>query len=212
MDINWLGQACFKLKGKQASLVLDPYSNKIGFSLPKVEAEVVTVSHDHYDHNAAAEVSGNPFVIDGPGEYEIKGINVVGVSSFHDNKKGQERGKNILYSVRMDGLNIAHLGDLGQDQLSAEQIDSLGNVDILMIPVGAVYTIDASTATKIVASLEPSLIIPMHYQDEDSSVDLEPVQKFLKEMGKEEIEPIKKLTVTKDRLPSETQVVVLEKS
>ena len=212
MDINWLGQACFKLKGKQASLVLDPYSNKIGFRLPKVEAEVVTVSHDHYDHNAAAEVSGNPFVIDGPGEYEIKGINVVGVSSFHDNKKGQERGKNILYSVRMDGLNIAHLGDLGQDQLSAEQIDSLGNVDILMIPVGAVYTIDASTATKIVASLEPSLIIPMHYQDEDSSVDLEPVQKFLKEMGKEEIEPIKKLTVTKDRLPSETQVVVLEKS
>ena len=212
MDINWLGQACFKLKGKQASLVLDPYSNKIGFSLPKVEAEVVTVSHDHYDHNAAAEVSGNPFVIDGPGEYEIKGINVVGVSSFHDNKKGQERGKNILYSVRMDGLNIAHLGDLGQDQLSAEQIDSLGNVDILMIPVGAVYTIDASTATKIVASLEPSLIIPMHYQDEDSSVDLEPVQKFLKEMGKEEIEPIKKLTATKDRLPSEPQVVVLEKS
>ncbi len=211
MDIHWLGQACFKIKGKQASVVLDPYSEKIGFSLPKIEADIVTVSHDHYDHNAATQVSGDPFVIKGPGEYEIKGVNVIGVPSFHDNKKGQERGKNILYSVRLDGVNITHMGDLGQDQLSADQIDSLGNVDVLMLPVGSVYTIDASTATKIVSSLEPSIILPMHYQDKDSKVDLEPVEKFLKEMGKEDIEVIKKLTVTKDRLPSEPQVVILEK-
>lgn len=211
MDIHWLGQACFKVKGKQASVVLDPYSEKIGFSLPKIEADIVTVSHDHYDHNAADQVSGDPFVIRGPGEYEIKGVNVIGIPSFHDNKKGQERGKNILYSVRLDGVNITHLGDLGQDQLSADQIDSLGNVDILMLPVGSVYTIDASTATKIVSSLEPSIILPMHYQDKDSKVDLEPVEKFIKEMGKEGIEVIKKLTVTKDRLPSEPQVMILEK-
>ena len=211
MDINWLGQACFKVKGKQASVVLDPYSAEIGFKLPKMEADIVTISHDHYDHNASSEVGDNPFVITGPGEYEIKGVNVVGVPSFHDNKKGQERGKNILYSVRIDGVNIAHMGDLGQDELSAEQIDSLGNVDILMIPVGSVYTIDASTATKIVASLEPLIVLPMHYQDKDSKVDLEPVDKFLKEMGKEATEPMKKLTISKERLPTEPQIVLLEK-
>lgn len=211
MDISWLGQACFKLKGKQATIVLDPYSDQIGFKLPKVEADVVAVTHDHYDHNASSEVSGDPFVITGPGEYEIKGINVVGIPSFHDNKKGQERGKNILYSVQIDGVRIAHLGDLGQDELTSAQIDSLGNVGVLMIPVGSVYTIDASTAAKIAASLEPDIILPMHYQDTDAKVNLEPVEKFLKEMGKEDVETVKKLTVSRDRLPSEPQVVLLEK-
>lgn len=211
MDISWLGQACFKLKGKQATIVLDPYSDQIGFKLPKVEADIVAVTHDHYDHNASSEVSGDPFVITGPGEYEIKSINVVGIPSFHDNKKGQERGKNILYSVQIDGVRVAHLGDLGQDELTSAQIDSLGNVGVLMIPVGSVYTIDAATAAKIAASLEPDIILPMHYQDKDAKVDLEPVEKFLKEMGKEDVEIVKKLTVSRDRLPSELQVVLLEK-
>jgi L-ascorbate metabolism protein UlaG (beta-lactamase superfamily) len=211
MDITWLGQACFKVKGKQASIVLDPYTDQIGFRLPKVEADIVTVSHDHYDHNAASEVGGDPFVITGPGEYEIKGVNVAGVSSFHDNNKGAERGKNILFSVHIDNVKVAHLGDLGQNELTLAQVEALGNVDILMIPVGAVYTIDAATAAKIVSSLEPLIIIPMHYQDKESKVDLEPVEKFLKEMGREEVETVKKLTISKDRLPTEPQIVLLEK-
>ena len=211
MDISWFGQSCFKIKGKQASIILDPYSDQIGFKLPKLESDIVAITHDHYDHSASSEVSGDPFVITGPGEYEIKGISVVGMSSFHDNKKGQERGKNILYNVQVDGVRIAHLGDLGQEELTAAQIEGLGSVGVLMIPVGSVYTIDASTAAKISASLEPDIILPMHYQDKEAKVDLEPVENFLKEMGKENVEKVKKLTVSKDRLPSEPQVVLLEK-
>lgn len=212
MDISWLGHASFKIKGKTASLVTDPYGEKTGLKFPKVEVDIVTISHDHYDHNAPDLVEGKPFVINGPGEYEIKGINIVGVPSFHDVKKGEERGKNILYNARVDGVGVAHLGDLGQDELTSAQIEALGNVDILMIPVGAIYTIDAATAAKIISQLEPSIIIPMHYLDKDSSLtELEPVDKFLKEMGREEIQPVKKITISKDRLPEEPQVILLEK-
>ncbi len=211
MDITWLGHASFKIKGKGATVVTDPYDEKIGFKLPKAEADIITVSHNHYDHNAYSLVAGDPFLVDGPGEYEIKGINVVGVPSFHDNKRGQERGKNTLFNLRVDGVNITHLGDLGQDELTSRQIDSLGNIDVLMVPVGGVYTIDASLAVKIVASLEPSIIIPMHFRDKDSKLDLEPVEKFLKEMGKEDIQADNKLSISKDRLPTEPQVVLLSK-
>jgi L-ascorbate metabolism protein UlaG (beta-lactamase superfamily) len=211
MDITWLGHASFKIKGKVATVVTDPFEDQIGFKLPKAEADIVTVSHDHYDHNASSLVAGDPFVVDGPGEYEIKGVNIIGVSSFHDNKKGQDRGKNTMFNLRVDGVNITHLGDLGQDELTSEQIDSLGNVDILMVPAGGVYTIDASIAAKIVASLESSIIIPMHFQDKDSKLDLEPVEKFLKEMGKEDVQSVNKLSITKERLPTEPQVVLLSK-
>jgi len=211
MDITWLGHASFKIKGRAASVVTDPYDEQIGLKLPKVEADIVTVSHDHHDHNAISKVLANPFIVSGPGEYEIKGVNIIGVSSFHDNKKGQLRGSNTLYNIKIENINIAHLGDLGQDELTGEQVENLGNVDIVLVPVGSVYTIDASTAAKIVAALEPSIIIPMHYYDKDSNLDLEPVDKFLKEMGKEEVLPINKLSITKERLPDEPQVILLEK-
>lgn len=212
MDITWLGHASFRIKGRAATIITDPYSAQIGFKLPKVEADIVTVSHDHYDHNATSEIGGDPFVASGPGEYEVKGVNIVGVSSFHDNKKGSERGRNVLFNLKVDDVNIAHMGDLGQDELASEQIDNVGNVDILLIPVGGVYTIGAAEAAKIVASLEPSVIVPMHYFDKDSKLNLEPCDKFLKEMGKENVEPTNKLTISKERLPAEPQVVVLQKA
>ena len=211
MDIMWLGQACFKIKGKNATIVTDPFSDQLGFKLPKVDADIVLVTHDHYDHNASSEVGGDPFVIKGPGEYEIKGVEIVGIPSFHDDKKGEERGLNNLYNFKIDSVNIAHLGDLGQGELLPKQIEDLGNVDVLMIPVGGVYTIDASSASKIAAQLEPSVIIPMHYLDKDSKVNLEPVEKFLKEMGKDNVESADKLTISREKLPSEPQVVILNK-
>ena len=211
MDIMWLGQACFKIKGKNATIVTDPFSDQLGFKLPKVDADIVLVTHDHYDHNASGEVGGDPFVIKGPGEYEIKGVEIVGIPSFHDDKKGEERGLNNLYNFKIDSVNIAHLGDLGQGELSPKQIEDLGNVDVLMIPVGGVYTIDASSASKIAAQLEPSVIIPMHYLDKDSKVNLEPVEKFLKEMGKDNVESADNLTISREKLPSEPQVVILNK-
>lgn len=143
MDISFLGHSAFKLKGKTASVVTDPYDPSIGLKFPKTEADIVTITHDHLDHNAADQVGGNPFVISGPGEYEVKGIKIIGVPSFHDEKKGEVRGKNTIYNIKIDGLYICHLGDLGQTELGSEQSDAIGQVDVLLIPVGGFYTIDA---------------------------------------------------------------------
>lgn len=193
-------------------MVTDPYDSSIGLKFPKVEADIVTTSHDHRDHNATSLVGGSPFVVAGPGEYEIKGVRIVGVSSFHDEKKGAERGKNTIYNIKIDNLFICHLGDLGQAELTSEQLEAIGEVAILLIPVGGVYTIDASGAAKIAASLEPKIVIPMHYADPGNNLQLEPVDKFLKEMGAEKVEPITKLSIAGDKLPEELTVTLLEKA
>lgn len=213
MDIIYLGHASFKIKGKNATVVTDPYDLQVGLKFPKVEADIVTISHDHFDHSAAGLVQGEPFVVGGPGEYEVKGVEIVGVSSFHDSKDGSERGKNTIYNLKVDKINIAHLGDIGQESLTDEQIEDIGNVDILLIPVGGFYTIDAAVASKMATKLEPKIIIPMHYADPDTTVkELAGVENFLKEIGKEDVEPVQKLTITSDKLPEETQVVLMTKS
>ncbi|OGY30112.1 MAG: hypothetical protein A3F35_03325 [Candidatus Woykebacteria bacterium RIFCSPHIGHO2_12_FULL_45_10] len=212
MDISWLGHASFKLKGKAATVVTDPFDERVGFKFPKTEADIVTVSHGHFDHNAASAVGGEPFVIDGPGEYEIKAVSVIGVESFHDEKKGAERGKNTLFNIQMEGVNIAHLGDLGQEALTTEQIEELGNVDILLIPVGGYYTIDGAAAAKIVAQLEPKIVIPMHFAASGVAIkEIEGVEKFLKEMAKEAPEKLPKMVISKEKLPEELQLVLLER-
>lgn len=213
MDISYLGHASFKIKGKNAVIVTDPYDPSIGLKFPKVEADIVSVSHGHFDHAGLNQIQGDPFVVNGPGEYEIKGVEIVGVASFHDNKNGAERGKNTIYNFKVDKVNIAHLGDLGQDSLTDAQAEEIGNVDILLIPVGGFYTIDASVASKIASRLEPKIIIPMHYLDPESTIkELASVDSFLKEMGKEDLVPISKLTISADKLPEETQVVLMVKS
>ncbi len=213
MDITYLGHASFKLKGKTAAVVVDPYDSQIGPKFPKVEAEIVAVTHDHRDHSAVEQVGGEPFVISGPGEYEVKGVEVVGVSSFHDNKKGEERGLNTIYNFKVDKINICHLGDLGQSELTDAQVEEIGNVDVLLLPVGGHFTIDASEANKIASQLEARIIIPMHFKDAESKVEeLSTVDKFLKEVGKENLEAVNKLTITPDKLPEETQVVLMSKS
>lgn len=213
MDINWFGQSCFRLKGKTASVVIDPFDpDKTGLKFPKdLEAQVVLSTHSHTDHSNTAGVGGNPLVISGPGEYEIAGVSVVGVGAYHDNKEGAERGKNTLYHILMDGINIVHLGDLGH-LLSEEQLAQIDNTDILFVPVGGNYTIDAEIAAKVVAQMEPRIVIPMHYQILGLKAEVEGVQPFLKEMGAENVSPISKLTITKDKLPEETAVILLSKS
>lgn len=211
MDITHLGHASFKIKGKKAAVVTDPYEESIGLKLPKTNADILTVSHAHRDHNATNLVGGEPFIVDGPGEYEIKGVKIAGVPSFHDAKEGGERGKNTIFNIKMDGLWICHLGDLGQNELTNSQMESIGGVDILLVPVGGVYTIDATTASKIVTELEPKVVIPMHYQEEGSNIKLEPVEKFLKEMGAEKTQSQTKLTISKEKLPDELEVVLLNK-
>lgn len=217
MDIYWYGQACFKLKGKTTTLVIDPFDPEfIGLKFPKdVEANATLITHEHKDHNFSQGVKsldGNNLVLAGPGEYEVKGAVITGINSFHDNSEGSERGLNTIFHVQMDGLNIVHLGDLGQEKLTEEQTQTIGQADILLIPVGSVYTIDAKQASEIVVQLEPKIIIPMHYKIEKLKVELDGVEKFLKEMGVENTVPVPKLTITKDKLPEEPEVVVLKPS
>ncbi len=213
MDIFWYGQALFKLKGKSATVVIDPYLPEFtGLKLPKdLSADIAIKTHNHQDHSNLAAVTGEKIEVAGPGEYEIKGVAITGVGTFHDKKQGEERGKNTIYNIHIEGLNIVHLGDLGHI-LNDQQVQSLGVADILLIPVGGVYTIDAKDASEIVSELEPKIIIPMHYKLPDLKFNLDPLDNFLKEMGAENSEPVAKLTITKEKIPEEPQVVVLSKS
>lgn len=219
MDIYWYGQACFKLKGKNAAVVIDPYEPDFtGLKLPKdLSADIVLVTHSHEDHNNSKVVSVTPagkapMVFDKPGEYEVGGVVITGINSFHDNSAGAERGMNIIFHLMFDNLDIVHLGDLGQSRLSEEQVAQIGQTDILLVPVGSIYTIDAKAASDIVSQLEPKIIIPMHYKIEGLKFELESVEGFLKEMGAEGAVPQPKLSITKEKLPEEPQVVVLNKS
>ena len=218
MDIYWGGQALFRIKGKNASVIIDPYDpNFTGLKLPKdLTADVVLSSHSHEDHNFAEAVktlSGEkPMEFKQPGEYEVGGVVITGVNSFHDDTQGSQRGRNIIFHLMFDSLNIVHLGDLGQSKLSEEQLTQIGEVDILLVPVGSVYTIDAKTAASIVSQLEPKIIIPMHYKIEGLKFELEGVEGFLKEMGAEGVVVQPKLSITKDKLPEEPQVILLAKS
>lgn len=208
MDVYPLGHSSFRIKGKSATIVTDPYdSSMVGLKFPKIDqVDIVTVSHDHGDHNAVANLSGTPFIISGPGEYEIKGVTVFGVSTWHDEKEGVDRGKNTVYNMTIDGIRVCHLGDLGH-KLTDAQLDAIGDVDVLLIPVGGTYTITSKLAAEVVAQLEPLIVVPMHY---DGKLNLEPVSNFLAQMGAEGTAPQPKLSVSKDRLPESTTVVVLE--
>lgn len=211
MEITFLGHSSFRLRGKTATLVTDPFESKmIGLKFPKVSADIVTISHDHNDHNQADLVSGSPFVISGPGEYEVKGVSVYGLATFHDEQGGAERGKNTVYVINIDGMKLAHLGDLGHE-LSEGQLEELADIDILMIPVGGVYTIDAKRAAQVAGQIDARIVIPMHYKLPGLTLGLAGVNEFLKEMGADEVRSQPKLFLTRDKLPEEQAVMVLEK-
>lgn len=220
MHIIWHGQACFQNivsqnKGEQVRIVIDPFSEEIGLRLPKLEADILLITHCHYDHNNVKAVNGHPFLIEGPGEYEIKEIYIEGIAAFHDDKNGKERGANTIYTIEAEGMRICHLGDLGQKELTPDQLERVGDVDILMIPVGGVYTIDGRGATKIISQIEPRIVIPMHYHlpklNPPAGGKLEGVDKFLREMGRKSVEPQPKLLIKKKDLPEEeTKIVVLK--
>ncbi len=204
-----MGHSCFKIKGRQATIVTDPYSPDLGYSLGKLNASIVTISHQHPGHSFTAGVGGNPRAITGPGEYEISNVLVIGVATFHDEDRGKIRGANTAYLIEIDEISICHLGDLGH-VLTDEQVEELGNVDVLLVPVGGVSTIDSPVAAEIVRQLEPKAVIPMHYKTPVLSRKLEPVEAFLKEMGANNITPQAKLSLTKSNLPISTQVFLLE--
>jgi L-ascorbate metabolism protein UlaG (beta-lactamase superfamily) len=217
MEITWLGHSCFRLKGKQVTVITDPYSLGLGYTLGKVSAEIVTISHQHPGHSYVQGVSGEPRIIKGPGEYEAGGVLTVGVHTHHDNEKGGQRGKNTVYVIDVDDVIICHLGDIGH-VLTAEQVADIDGVDVLLVPVGGASTIDAAQAAQIVRQLEPKIVIPMHYKTDalkpslfnpTGNQELESVDRFIKEMGVKEAIPQPKLLVNKNSLPLTLQVVVL---
>lgn len=217
MEITYLGHSSFKIKGNTGTLVTDPFSNYIGFNFPSASADIITVSHDHEDHNNTKAVAGTarrevPLVVNHPGEYEAGGISVFGVKTFHDANGGVERGENIVFSFLVDDVKVCHLGDLGHE-LTSEQLAEIGSIDVLICPVGGAMTLDLSQAIKMMQVLEPSYVIPMHYKtpkhNTDVFGDLHSLEDFLKEYGATDAVPLAKLTISKDRLPEETELVVL---
>jgi len=209
MEISWLGHSCFRIRGKQATIVTDPVSPGKGYTLGKLGANIVTVSHDHNGHNYTAGVSDNPHVLSRPGEYEVSGVLVIGLDSFHDTSRGTEKGKNTIFVMETEEMSICHLGDLGCP-LSASQVEEIGKVDILMIPVGGGSTINATAASAIVRQIEPKIVLPMHYKTSLFQDSLEPVEVFLKEMGVTDTTTKPKLSINKNSFPLTTQVMLLE--
>lgn len=216
MEISYYGHSCFKLKGSAGTVLTDPFEASVGFALPTVSADLVTVSHQHSDHSAAKLVSGTarrdkPFVIDQAGEYEVGGISVFGVSTFHDPTGGVERGRNLVFTILIDGIRVCHLGDLGHE-LTQDQLSEIGSVDVAIVPVGGTFTIDPSLATKTIHMLEPAIAIPMHYNtpahDQKVYGELATIADFLQAFGSE-TKPVGKLTLEASRLPEETELVVL---
>lgn len=211
MEITWYGHSCFRLSERgMASVVTDPYDAKaIGYEPLKLKADIVTVSHAAPGHNFTAAVKGDPRVISGPGEYEIGGVFITAIQTDGVGKKASEETKNTLYVIDYYGLTIAHMGDVTRVPTQAE-VEDLGPVNILLIPVGGGNSLNAAKAAELVSLLEPNIVIPMHYATDASTASLDPLSKFIKEMGLTTYESVPSLKITKSSLPDETRVYVLD--
>jgi L-ascorbate metabolism protein UlaG (beta-lactamase superfamily) len=212
MEITWLGHSCFQLRGKNATLITDPFTPQPGEAqrLSKINASIVTVSHNHPGHNYVLGVGGNPRVVRGPGEYEISDVLITGVAAYHDDKQGKERGRNTIYVIHMDDIVICHLGDLGHP-LQEEQLEEVADADVLLVPIGGPHTINPTQAAELISQVEPHIVIPMHYrqQVEGEHESTHPLDKFCREMDVKTMNVQQKCVVTRNSVPTETQVVLL---
>ena len=215
MIIKYLGHASFLIKSKGSTIITDPFDEEmVGLKFPKTESDIVTISHHHKDHDQIKNIKGTPLIIDWPGEFEKNDIRVFGYNTFHDSEKGAKRGQNVLYKFESEGITVLHCGDLGEvpDQ---KLIDEIGDIDILMVPVGGFYTIDAEGAKELCIKIEPSIIIPMHYNhgqlNKKTFEKLSPVDEFLKKIGSEKKEPLEELKLTKEELVDEESKVIVMK-
>lgn len=216
VSIKWLGHAAFLItSGSGVKIITDPYQSggyggQIGYGEILDKADIVTISHDHGDHNYAQGIAGTPEVIKEPGTYQIRGISFKGLAAFHDPVEGKERGKNIIFVMEIDGLRICHLGDLGH-LLSAQEIKELGKIDILLAPVGGrPATLEPWEMTQLAEQINPQIIIPMHFKTEKIGFPFRPLEDFL--AGKERIRRLNtsELVISSETLPAKTEIIVLQ--
>ena len=210
MKIKWLGHATFLITSDSGTrIITDPYEtgSDLKYGRIKESADIVTVSHDHWDHCNVSSVQGNPQVV--KGTTEAKGIKFKGIPTYHDDAGGSQRGSNTIFCFEVDGVNVCHIGDLGH-RLSAEQVTELGKIDILIIPVGGFYTIDAKVASQVCDQLKPGVIIPMHYKDDKCGMPIAGVDEFLR--GKSDVTRLdaSEFEFKSGELPPSTQIMVLK--
>jgi L-ascorbate metabolism protein UlaG (beta-lactamase superfamily) len=215
MKLQWLGHACFLMTTKENVRILtDPYDSTIGLKLPFISADIVTVSHGHFDHGAVSEVHGTPKVVNSTDGLDLGKVKIRGVAAFHDEHGGAERGRNILFVFEIiengETFTICHLGDLGHT-LTPDIVERLEGVDILLIPVGGTYTVDGRGARKVVEQINPRIVVPMHYRMAGLQVNISGPEKFLE--GQKDVRKLKELTIAKrNDLPLSTQVIMLERT
>ena len=215
MKIRYLGHSSFQLiESTGTTIVTDPYSSSLGSEMPAVTADAVTVSHHHYDHDAVERVGGKPLVIDKEGSYELDGVDINSIRSFHDPEGGRLRGENIIFKFSMDGIEVCHLGDIGEE-CSTELIEALLPVDVLLIPVGGTYTIDAEQAKEYVDRIMPDIVIPMHYREKGKKLDVDRVEEFTDLFDEEEVdfEGGSEIDSSREDLGGDTtRIIVMEKA
>ncbi len=214
MKIRYLGHSCFLLtESTGTAVVCDPYDSSIGIEMPEVRADAVTISHHHYDHDCTAKVKGNPVILDRETGYELPGVEIKAIKSYHDDEQGTKRGENIIFKFSMDGLVVCHLGDLGEE-CTSELIEAILPVNVLLIPVGGNYTIDAAMAKEYVDRIMPDVVIPMHYRTKGINLDIDKVDEFISLFdGECEVEECgNEVELSREHLDGEqTRVLVLER-
>ncbi|NTV88748.1 MAG: MBL fold metallo-hydrolase [Clostridiales bacterium] len=214
MKIRWLGHSCFLLTAADGTkIVTDPYDGTMGYKLPEVTADIVTTSHGHFDHNYTKGVRGLFTHIEKPGQYNIKGVGIHGTGAFHDEERGNKRGAIIIFVFTIDGLRICHCGDLGH-MPDASMLREIGKVDVLMIPVGGTFTLDAEGAAAVVKAVNPAVTIPMHYKTRALTFNLDGVDKFLAASGIKDTKSVaagkKEIEITSENLSGLPSVILLD--
>ena len=213
MKIQWIGHSCFRLTESTGTVIVTDPFGEVGYEQPRLRADAVTSSHDHYDHNNFKMIEGNPQIFNRHGIYDFRGVKITGIRSSHDDENGKKQGSNIIFKFRMDGLDICHLGDIGHE-VTPKLLDLLLPVNVLMVPVGGVYTIDAEQAKEYVDALMPDIVLPMHYKTKSLTLDIDRLDSFLRLFEDEEIEEPGSDTLELDRddMDNEsTKVVVLSR-
>lgn len=215
MKIKWYGHAAFLITSEKGiKIITDPYEsgaygNAIGYGKINDQADISLTSHDHLDHNDTKSLPGSPHLIKEAGTKNFKGISFKGILTYHDTSKGSERGKNIIFCFSVDGIDICHLGDLGHT-LSEKEVKEIGNVDLLLIPVGGYFTIDHKEAQKVSDQLKPKILIPMHYKTDKCNLPISPLDDFLKGKSNVKLAKTSEVTINKKELPEEMEILVLE--